>query len=141
MFSAPEGDFHWVLTPELHGAYQYFVNRALPVLGEFRTLWRLDNRTFTHGWTVERDEPLVTFADVVAAKPVKDGTLQRANGSYITKYDLSTFMANTEGNSTLLYWGVYGVMPSTRQGIGSWYIHAGKVCVHVPPRVKRGTKN
>jgi rhamnogalacturonan endolyase len=129
VFSAPEGDFHWVLTPNLHGAYQYFVNRALPSLGEFRTLWRLDNRTFTHAWTVERDEALVTFADVRAAKTVKDYTLQRADGTYITKYDLSTFVANTEGKSTLLYWGVYGVLPSTGKGIGSWYVHAGKVCV------------
>jgi rhamnogalacturonan endolyase len=128
VFSAPEGDLHWVLTPDLPGAYQYFVNRALSSLGEFRTLWQLDNRTFTHGWTVERNEPLVTLADIKAAKTVRDYTLQRADGTYITKYDLSTFVANTEGNSTLLYWGVYGTIPSTRQGVGSWYIHGGKVC-------------
>jgi hypothetical protein len=42
-------------------------------------------------------------------------------------------MANTEGNSTLLYWGIYGTIPATRQGIGSWYIHAGKVCVGGQP--------
>lgn len=128
IFSALEGDLHWVLTPELSGAYQYFVNRALPSLGEFRTLWRLDNKTFTHTWTVERNERLVTFADVKAAKTVRDYTLQRVDGSYITKYDLSTFVANTEGRSTLLYWGVYGKIPRTGAGVGSWYIHAGKVC-------------
>jgi rhamnogalacturonan endolyase len=129
IFSAVEGDLHWVLTPTLAGAYQYFVNRALPTLGEFRTLWRLDNETFTHIWTPERDEPMVTFADVVAAKTVKDGTLQRSNGSFITKYDLATFMTNTEGDS--LYWGTYGKLRGTEENIGSWYIHGGKVrCLH-----------
>jgi rhamnogalacturonan endolyase len=120
------------LTPQLAGAYQYFVNRALPVLGEFRTLWRLDNETFTHGWTVERDEPLVSFADVKAATSVKDGTLQRANGSFITKYDLSTFVANAEGD--LLFWGMYGAFRNSSKqasnGVGSWYIHGGKVSPH-----------
>lgn len=36
VFSTAEGDSHWVITPNLAGAYQYFVNRAVPVLGEFR---------------------------------------------------------------------------------------------------------
>ncbi|KAK6856949.1 hypothetical protein PG995_007136 [Apiospora arundinis] len=57
-FTAREGDMHWVIFSGLAGAYQYFVNRDLPVLGEFRTLWRLDNATFTHGKTDLRDEAL-----------------------------------------------------------------------------------
>jgi rhamnogalacturonan endolyase len=55
MFSANEGDMHWVIYPDLAGAYQYFVNRGLPVLGEFRTLFRLDNTTFFTGKTNIKD--------------------------------------------------------------------------------------
>jgi rhamnogalacturonan endolyase len=54
-FSAAEGDMHWVIYPDLAGCYQYFVNRALPVLGEFRTLFRLDNTTFFSGKTNIKD--------------------------------------------------------------------------------------
>lgn len=37
------------------GAYQYFVNKALPSLGILRSLFRLDNSTFVNGKTSERD--------------------------------------------------------------------------------------
>ncbi|KAG8629624.1 hypothetical protein KVT40_003489 [Elsinoe batatas] len=50
-FDAVEGEMHWVIWNDLPGAYQYFINRALPNLGEFRTLWRLDNETFPRGRT------------------------------------------------------------------------------------------
>lgn len=118
VFTAKEGDFHWVLTPDLAGAYQYFVNRALPTLGEFRTLWRLDNSSFTQGKTRERDEALPALADILAANKTQDETWQRADGSYITKYDFSTFVPSVEGDVS--YWGVCG------EGVGSWYIHSGK---------------
>jgi rhamnogalacturonan endolyase len=55
-FNAAEGEMHWVIFNGLAGAYQYFVNRALPVLGEFRTLWRLDNGTFTSAYMQTRME-------------------------------------------------------------------------------------
>ena len=55
MFEAPEGYFHWVIYPDLAGAYQYFVNKALPVLGEFRSLVRLDNETFFNGETATKE--------------------------------------------------------------------------------------
>jgi rhamnogalacturonan endolyase len=71
VFSADEGHIHWVLTPTLSGAYQYFVNRALPTLGEVRTLWRLDNSTVTHGYTSERDEALVPLNDIRASGATK----------------------------------------------------------------------
>jgi rhamnogalacturonan endolyase len=128
VFLAKEGDIHWVLTPTLAGAYQYFVNRALPKLGEFRTLWRLDNSTFTNGYTIENDKPLPPLKDFRASTKVQDETWQRDNGSFITKYDLSTFLPAVEGDLT--YWGVYGKSPNaasgTPEGIGSWYIHGGK---------------
>jgi rhamnogalacturonan endolyase len=54
-FEAPEGDFHWVIYHGLAGAYQYFINKALPVLGEFRTLVRLDNTTFFNGKTASKE--------------------------------------------------------------------------------------
>jgi rhamnogalacturonan endolyase len=122
-FSAREGDIHFVLTPTLAGAYQYFVNRALPKLGEFRTLWRLDNATFTHGFTTETNAALPPLSDFRASTKVQDETWKRSNGSFITKYDLSTFLPVVEGD--LAYWGVYGKLPSG-EGIGSWYIHGGK---------------
>ena len=129
MFSAKEGDLHWILKPGLNGAYQYFVNRALPVLGEFRTLWRLDNRTFTYGWTNERDEKLVPLSDIrnAGSEKVQDETWERADGSFITKYDLATFMPVVEGEPCV--WGLHGTMSkgAGTQGIGSFYIHGGKV--------------
>lgn len=55
VFESPLGDFHWVIFPDLAGAYQYFVNKALPTLGEFRTLFRLDNTTFVNGTTAVKE--------------------------------------------------------------------------------------
>ncbi|KAF2093322.1 polysaccharide lyase family 4 protein [Rhizodiscina lignyota] len=123
-FSANEGDMHWVLTPDLFGAYQYFVNRALPTLGEFRTLWRLDNTTFTRGHTSERDQDLPPLALILSGTKVQDETWLLPNGTYVTKYDFATFLPSIEGN--LSYWGVYGQLNGTGAQIGSWYIHAGK---------------
>jgi rhamnogalacturonan endolyase len=111
------------LTPSLAGAYQYFVNRALPALGEFRSLWRLDNRTFTHAWTVERDEKLVSLHDIISSRKIQDETWQRQDGSFITKYDLSTFLPVVEGTPSV--WGVYGNLPNVKgeeAKVGSWYM-------------------
>ena len=113
-FTANEGDLHWVIFPELAGAYQYFVNRALPVLGEFRTLFRLDNTTFPNGRTEIKDGPFYSLADVQAGTNVQDETWETADGRFLTKYDWSTFIRNTD------YYGVYG------DSFGSWYINPGK---------------
>jgi rhamnogalacturonan endolyase len=117
--------------PNLAGAYQYFVNSALPKLGEFRTLWRLDNSTFTHGWTSEQDVALVPLKDIRGsnAKKVQDETWQRADGSFITKYDLAAFLPSIEGEPSV--WGIHGKLDGgaggAKESIGSWYIHGGKV--------------
>ncbi|KAH8896552.1 polysaccharide lyase family 4 protein [Thozetella sp. PMI_491] len=114
-FTAKEGDMHWVLFSGLAGAYQYFVNHALPVLGEFRTLWRLDNTTFTTGKTDLRDELLPPLSEYLPENKVQDETWLKPDGSgYITKYDFTSWIR------TQTYYGVYGT------GFGSWYINPGK---------------
>ncbi|KAF3903108.1 hypothetical protein ABW21_db0204285 [Orbilia brochopaga] len=127
VFHATEGDFHWVLTPTLLGAYQYFVNKALPNLGEFRTLWRLANDSFTYGKSRERNELLPPLSDILSSTKVQDETWQRADGSFITKYDFASFMPVVQDEPDI--WGVYGPLGgSTAPGaeqIGSWYLHAG----------------
>ena len=114
MFSANEGDFHWVIYNDLAGAYQYFVNHALPVLGEFRTLFRLDNITFPNGRTEIKDGKFYSLADIQSGTNVQDETWQLPDGRFLTKYDWSTFIRNTD------FYGVYG------DEFGSWYINAGK---------------
>jgi rhamnogalacturonan endolyase len=117
LFSAAEGDMHWVIFSGQHGAYQYFVNHALPTLGEFRTLWRLDNETFTWGKTATREAELPPLDWYLAQNKVQDETWLMPNGTgYITKYDFTSWIR------TQKYYGVYG--PDT--GFGSWYINPGK---------------
>ncbi|KAE9362659.1 polysaccharide lyase family 4 protein [Stipitochalara longipes BDJ] len=65
-FEASEGDFHWVIYHDLAGAYQYFVNKGLPVLGEFRSLVRLDNATFFTGKTASKEGLLPTLAEIAS---------------------------------------------------------------------------
>jgi rhamnogalacturonan endolyase len=114
-FTAAEGDMHWVIFSGLSGAYQYFVNHALPTLGEFRTLWRLDNTTFTKGRTNIKDEELPPLSEYLPQNKVQDETWLKPDGSgYITKYDFTAWSRNQD------YFGVYG------DGFGSWYINAGK---------------
>jgi len=106
---------HWVIVAGLAGAYQYFENINLPTLGEFRTLWRLDNTTFPRGKTDLRDELLPPLSDFLPENKVQDETWLQPDGTgYITKYDLSSWIR------TQTYYGVYG------KGFGSWYINAGK---------------
>lgn len=106
---------HWVIYSDLVGAYQYFINHALPVLGEFRTLWRLDNETFPNGRTNIKDgelPPLELYYP--PSVKVQDETWQLPNGTYITKYDWSDFIRTAD------FYGVYG------SEFGSWYINPGK---------------
>jgi rhamnogalacturonan endolyase len=114
-FTAIEGDMHWIIVSGLAGAYQYFVNHNLPTLGEFRTLWRLDNTTFVKGKTDVRDEGLPPLDEYLAENKVQDETWLKPDGSgYITKYDFTSWIR------TQTYYGVYG------DNFGSWYINAGK---------------
>jgi rhamnogalacturonan endolyase len=116
MFTADVGDMHWVIFEGQHGAYQYFVNHNLPTLGEFRTLWRLDNTTFPNGRTIEKDGALPPLSDYIAANKVQDETWLAPDGkSYITKYDWTSWVREQD------YYGVYG------NEVGSWYINPGKV--------------
>ncbi|KAK4140568.1 polysaccharide lyase [Dichotomopilus funicola] len=115
LFTAAEGDMHWVIFQGQHGAYQYFINHALPDLGEFRTLWRLDNTTFPNGRTVTKDGPLPPLSEYVAANKVQDETWLAPDGKgYITKYDWTSWLREQD------YYGVYG------DEVGSWYINPGK---------------
>ncbi|KAN0105853.1 polysaccharide lyase family 4 protein [Hyaloscypha variabilis] len=114
IFEAPEGDFHWVIYHDLAGAYQYFVNKALPVLGEFRSLVRLHNTTFFNGKTTSKEGPLPTLAEIASGTKVQDETWQLPNGTYISKYDWADFIRDQE------YYSVYG------NEFGSWYIYPGK---------------
>lgn len=108
-FTANEGDMHWVIFSGQAGAYQYFVNRALPVLGEFRTLWRLDNTTFPNAHTSIRDEPLPLLSDYLPQNKVQDETWLKPDGDgYITKYDFAAFLREQTA------YGLYG------DGFGSW---------------------
>ncbi|OLN96364.1 Rhamnogalacturonate lyase 1 [Colletotrichum chlorophyti] len=114
-FTSNDGDFHWVIFQGLAGAYQYFVNRDLPNLGEFRTLWRLDNASFPNGKTALHDKALPRLSDYLPENKVQDETWRTPDGTgYLTKYDFSDFIRNQK------YYGVYG------NEFGSWYINPGK---------------
>ncbi|THY22530.1 polysaccharide lyase family 4 protein [Aureobasidium pullulans] len=113
-FDATEGEMHWVIFNGLAGAYQYFVNRALPVLGEFRTLWRLDNDTFTSAYNADKDGVLPPLSEYAISTKIQDETWKTPEGKYLTKYDWSGFVREQE------YRGVYG------DNFGSWYLHPGK---------------
>lgn len=90
------------------------MNHALPTLGEFRTLWRLDNTSFPNGRTNIKDDALPTLAEIASGTKVQDETWQLADGSYITKYDWTAWIRDQD------YYGVYG------EEFGSWYINPGK---------------
>jgi rhamnogalacturonan endolyase len=113
-FTAKEGEFHWVVQDGLSGAYQYFINHALPTLGEFRTLWRLDNTSFPRGRTNVKDGVLPALSEYLTATNVQDETWQKADGTFLTKYDWSAFLREQD------FYGVYG------DEVGSWYINPGK---------------
>ncbi|KAF2800762.1 polysaccharide lyase family 4 protein [Melanomma pulvis-pyrius CBS 109.77] len=110
-FSSSLGDLHWVIYPNLAGAYQYFVNKALPDISIFRTLWRLDPDRFTHGYNTNKNEKLPDFSLYANAPEIQDETFQFPDGSYVTKYDFANYVRERD------FVGVYGVKT------GSWYIH------------------
>ncbi|KAL1611275.1 hypothetical protein SLS59_000916 [Nothophoma quercina] len=110
-FSSTLGDLHWVIYSDLEGAYQYFVNKALPDLSIFRTLWRLNPDRFTSGFNTNKDEKLPDFALYASAPEIQDETFQFPDGSYVTKYDFANYVRERD------FVGVYG------DKTGSWYIH------------------
>ncbi|KAH7068815.1 polysaccharide lyase family 4, domain III-domain-containing protein [Paraphoma chrysanthemicola] len=110
-FSSSLGDLHWVIYPNLAGAYQYFVNKALPDISIFRTLWRLDPDRFTHGYNTNKNEKLPDFSLYANAPEIQDETFQFPDGSYVTKYDFANYVRERD------VVGVYG------NNSGSWYIH------------------
>jgi rhamnogalacturonan endolyase len=89
----------------------------LPVLGEFRTLWRLDNTSFPRGRTNLKDDVLPPLSEYAVSTNVQDETWQKPDGSYLTKYDWSAFIREQD------YYGVYG------DKFGSWYINQGKTTI------------
>jgi rhamnogalacturonan endolyase len=105
---------HWVIQDDLPGAYQYFVNRNLPTLGEFRTLWRLSNTSFPNGHTNVKTGALPALQEYYNATKVQDETWQKSDGTFLTKYDWAAFLRDQTAH------GVWG------DEVGSWYIHAGK---------------
>jgi rhamnogalacturonan endolyase len=111
-FSSSFGDLHWVIYPDLAGAYQYFVNKALPDISIFRTLWRLDPARFTHGFNTNKNEKLPDFSLYANAPEIQDETFLFPDGSYVTKYDFANYVRERD------FVGVYG------EKSGSWYIHA-----------------
>jgi rhamnogalacturonan endolyase len=73
------------------------------------------------------------LSEYAAATNVQDETWQKADGTFLTKYDWSAFVRDQT------YYGVYG------DEVGSWYINPGKdyyngdhlkeelmVCIHQP---------
>lgn len=112
--NCPAGEEHWVIFTGLAGAYQYFVNTGLSDQGEYRSLWRLDNATFTHGKTDKRDEEFPPLSWYTPETKVFDSTHILPDGTYTTKYDFTSFLRS------LKYYGIYG------KGFGSWYINPGK---------------
>ncbi|KAK8106447.1 polysaccharide lyase family 4 protein [Apiospora kogelbergensis] len=95
-FSCKEGELHWVIFDGQAGAYQYFVNRALPDLKPTCAT-----------------SPSPDFSLYQNATKVQDETWQLANGTFITKYDFSDYVRERD------FYGVYG------PDVGSWYIHPG----------------
>jgi rhamnogalacturonan endolyase len=105
---------HWVIYDNLPGAYQYVINHALPTLGEFRTLWRLDNVSFPNGYTNIKDGVLPPLSEYKISTNVQDETWQTPEGTFLTKYDWAAFLREQ------IYYGLYG------SEVGSWYINPGK---------------
>lgn len=86
----------------------------MPVLGEFRTLWRLDNASFPRGRTDWKDGVLPPLSEYAISTNVQDETWQKPDGTFLTKYDWSAFLREQD------YYGVYG------DKFGSWYFNPGK---------------
>ncbi|EGV61542.1 polysaccharide lyase [Yamadazyma tenuis] len=117
-----EGENHLVLFKGLDGFYNYYVSHNLPVLGEFRTLFRLNPDVYQNGHTSIKDEALPSFPDDYKGTKVFDETwlLSSANGTnkYLTKYDWSSRLHEEE------VYGVYGSYNNRTYGF--WLISPGR---------------
>jgi rhamnogalacturonan endolyase len=105
---------HYILFGGVPGHYQYVINNDLGNQGEVRSLYRLDPLQFTWGRTNIKNAPLPSIVDIETGYKVQDETWQRQNGTYITKYDFSSFVRNLD------YHGVYG------NGVGAFIIAPSK---------------
>lgn len=121
VFPSPLADVHYVLQGRLQGWYQWVVNKGLGQQGEVRSLCRFDPALFTHGHTSIKDERLPSLAEIQNATYVQDETFQRADGSYITKYDWSAFVRGQMG-----WYGVYGREEEAGGGLGAWVVAPGR---------------
>lgn len=119
-FYAWEGELHLILFRGLNGIYSYFLNHNLPVLGEFRTLIRLNPDIYQDGHTSLKDEPLPKFPQDYVLEEIFDETWIDPNNQskYITKYDWSTRLHEEE-----LY-GVHGEYNGKTYGF--WLISPGR---------------
>lgn len=118
-FNAYEGEHHMVLFDGLDGIYSYFVNKNLPVLGEFRTLFRLNPEVYTNAHTSIKDQALPLWPEDYQGKEVFDETwLDTNNTGYITKYDWSSRLHEEE------VCGVYG--QHRNRSYGFWLISPGR---------------
>lgn len=120
-FNADEGEHHLVLFKGLNGFYSYFVNKALPDLGEFRTLIRLNPDLYQNAHTSIKDEALPVWPDDYKGEKVFDETWVAPDGNgYITKYDWSSRLHEEE------IYGVYGTNSATNKTYGFWLISPGR---------------
>ncbi|ANZ76280.1 BA75_03275T0 [Komagataella pastoris] len=120
-FNAYEGEHHMVLFQGLDGFYSYFVNKNLPTLGEFRTLFRLNPDVYQSGHTTLKDGLLPIFPDDFKGVKTFDETwLAPDNSSYITKYDWSSRTHEEEA------FGVYGTYNETGKDYGFWLVSPGR---------------
>ncbi|KAF1814398.1 putative rhamnogalacturonase [Eremomyces bilateralis CBS 781.70] len=113
-FNSNEGEMHWVIKDNEPGAHQYFVNKRLPRIGEFRSILRLDPGLFPKGRTSVKDGNLPSLSDIKKSTKTQDETWKKSDGSYITKYDWSDNVRSMD------FYGVYG------GSFGAWYMHAGR---------------
>lgn len=58
-------------------------------LGEFRTLWRLDNGTFISAYNADKDGVLPPLSEYAVSTKIQDETWKTPEGGYLTKYDWS----------------------------------------------------
>ncbi|KAI6708306.1 hypothetical protein JHW43_009162 [Diplocarpon mali] len=75
--SYAQGGFHLVIMSDLAGTYQYFVNKALPTLGKFRTVFRLVNTRLLSGNT---SVGKMSRPRRISLRPVPICRMKRASG-------------------------------------------------------------
>lgn len=111
-YTSSWGDLHYVVRSGVSGLYSYFVATGIGNVGEYRTLYRLDQNIFRTGSNgVENAIAFPTLSQIQAATVLQDTTYQLTNGTIYTKYDASTYTYLQD-----TFHGVYG------GGYGVWVI-------------------